>query len=509
MKIFALLFPLWVVAAQSVAYAGSELLYPREIRQQLGLERYSTDRDWSRLKIAVLDNGFAGFIADGDTLPVSAELIPGPQNDFAPTSHGLGMAQIVWALTGKTPQGPKFYLINANGYTNFKAAIDVVIQKQVDVVLYSQVWPFGSNFNGQGLIDQEVSRATRTGVIWVNAAGNYGKMVFNQKVLKVSNFLRFTNRWDENTVHLTLSWNDFAGEAYTTNKDLNLYVYDANGKQVGASELIQRGEAPSEGGNPQLSSYPREAITLRGLARGDYRVEIRRQSQNFVSSDHLRLILRSEKAEGVVFLDRTLGEEVMPPADHPEVLTVGDLSEISSVGPTLDGREKPEILLKQAVADFSNGSRFGGSSVAAAFFAAVVATLKDYRPDLTQQRLRDYAESLRRVQLPPGMTPVPRSQLDPAYRRLVPENAVVATHPYQRWVVFTQEDPLNLPFFRGVREQCGPLMGNYILAALPYENRWGCFYPYQDPQIRHPWMEFRLGSVRSPLWRTPEPRVSW
>jgi hypothetical protein len=89
------------------------------------------------------------------------------------------MAQIVWAMTGKHAEGPKFFLLNTNGLSNLKAAVEHAIQQKVDLILYSQVWPFGGNFDGTGFLNEQVNRATKEGIIWINAAGNNGNLVHN------------------------------------------------------------------------------------------------------------------------------------------------------------------------------------------------------------------------------------------------------------------------------------------------------------------------------------------
>ncbi len=510
-KNFIVLF--FVVSSLLGVSAQAELLNVSETRRQLGLDIYPLYNDLSQVKIAVLDNGFTGFKADGKVLPRNSELIAGPKNDFMQTVHGLGMAQIVWELSGKQELGPKFYLINSNGFTNLKAAIDFVIQNKIQIVLYSQVWPFGSNFDGKGLIDNEVTRATQAGVIWVNAAGNHRNKVFSQKVLSAESRkdLRFVNTKDENTVTVTLSWSDFGdNENYSTNKDLDLQIVDSEGNVVGSSELIQRGEAPTEGAGSKLSSFPRESILLKNLDRGEYRIRIRRQSDNFTAQDRLKILLVAEKSESVNFKDRTPGEEILAPADHAEVLTVGDLSPISSLGPTADGRDKPEILLEAANADFSNGNQYGGSSTAAAFFAAVVVSMKAQWAHMTVQHIRNYLKKNIQFAIPPNYNTVSKSQMDAISRRFVPERAQVAQHPNGRWVVFTAEDPKDLSIFSGARERCSSLPTGYLMAYLPYASQWGCFYPEQDSQIQNPWIEFRKGSSNSSgFWRTPLPRSHW
>jgi hypothetical protein len=93
----------------------------------------------------------------------------------------------------------------------------------------------------------------------------------------------------------------------------------------------------------------------------------------------------------VEFVDASREGELFPPADHPQVLTVGAADPTSSIGPTEDRRVKPDLLLSDAEVFFSDGTLLAGSSVAAADFAGIVAVLKAAEPDLAPGHLLDLA----------------------------------------------------------------------------------------------------------------------
>ena len=86
--------------------------------------------------------------------------------------------------------------------------------------------------------------------------------------------------------------------------------------------------------------------------------------------------------ETVEFVDASNGGELYPPADNPMVLTVGDAEPSSSIGPTLDGRVKPDVIVTNSRADFTDGQISTGSSNAAAFVAGAVVVLKAAVPSL-------------------------------------------------------------------------------------------------------------------------------
>ena len=516
------------------ARAATEVLNSAPLRKALGLDAFKPDDKaiarLEHLKIAVLDNGFSGFIADHGQLPASAELIAGPQNPELPTTHGLGMAEIVWAMVGRPAAGPHFYLVNANGFTNFRAAIDFVIREHVDIVLYSQVWTFGGDLDGKGFINGEVTRALDAGTLWINAAGNFGGLTRTGEIAgrispdtRLLTFaetdgkgggdrgdLRFENHLDENSATITLSWSDFADDPVTpTREDLDLLIYDSKDRLVGSSELIQRGEAPPAGDpTSRLSSYPREVVRLTGLDRGQYHIRIRAQSSDFRATDRFKIVLENDKPGSLDFTDHSAGGEILPPADHPGVITVGESFPGSSTGPTSDGRIKPDVLIENSTIAFSNGNTVRGSSTAAAMLAGTIAAMKSARPELTTGRLREYIESLKtsagatsdlRPADPAAWPPLPDQ-----VTALVPSGGRLMISPTGHFVILTPVDALALPAFQAVqafRNHADDVMC-IDSESLTY---WRALPPEQAAIIEQPWVEFRGVSAAPGIWRTPSP----
>src|SRR5262249_15078407 len=216
--------------------------------------------------------------------------------------------------------------------------------------------------------------------------------------------LRFRNLLDENTVTITLTWNDYRdAEDAGTDKDLDLYVEDWLGWVIGSSETTQVVE-PGEIG-PNESRNPRARIVLAGLAANrdrDYLIRIKAKSRNFTSDDRVRVLITSSRegfldlktgvpTEAIEFPDASGKGEIYPPADNPLVLTVGDPSPHSAVGPTADHRRKPDIILEDSTAAFTNGDLTEGASNAAAYFAGVVTLLKAAQPGLQTRHLLWFA----------------------------------------------------------------------------------------------------------------------
>jgi hypothetical protein len=412
---------------------ASRLANAAEVRQRLGLiPAYEKLPAVESIKIAILDYGFDGIESARRYLPENTVVVenydpawvqrqqlgdPEFKKPFAPlNAHGRIMAEIVWGITGFQPHGPRFYLLNANGPTMLRRAVRYAIEAKVDIILFSNVFEGGGFGDGRGPINRIVAEALAADIIWINAAGNYGGHVFNSRIVvrpdgylqlnKGSDptALRFRNLLDENTITITLTWNDYRDqEDAGTDKDLDLYIEDADGRRVGTGEKKQVfGNAPT---GPEESRNPRERVVLAELPAQpdrDYRIRIRAKKNNFGPSDELRVLVAGSRAgivdrqsnqfvDGVQFLDASGSGEIYPPADNPLVLTVGDGDSASSVGPTSDRRVKPDVVIEDSRAYFSNGEVLVGASNAAAYFAGVAALMKAVEPGLRTRHLLWFA----------------------------------------------------------------------------------------------------------------------
>ena len=415
--------------------SASRLADARGIREKLGLSpAYEGQPGVAFLKIAVLDFGFDGADQGRGYLPEGTVIVEDYDPEFVRrfglgdpeyrksfeigNRHGREMAQIVWAVSGSSPRGPRFYLLNANGPTMLRRAVRYAIEQRVDIILFSGAFEGGGNGDGRGPINRAVSEAVDRGILWINAAGNYGGRVYNGPVrvlpdgyLRLKDgsdvaALRLRNRVDENTITVTMTWNDYRDEEDAgTDKDLDLLVEDWAGRRVGAGEKVQIKGDRSPG--PEESRNPRERVVLADLPANPvvptdpdycYKIRVRSKKGRFGPNDRVRILVTASKdtyvppgavdpEEAVTLEDSTDGGEIYPPADHPGVLAVGEVGTASSVGPTLDGRPKPEVVLADSRAYFTDGQFSAGSSNAAAFFTGVVAVLKAAEPSLRREHL--------------------------------------------------------------------------------------------------------------------------
>jgi len=346
------------------------------------------------ITVAILDNGFAGLDllkASGD-LPADAELITTAPNPPQDTIHGTVMAQLVYRIAAGAestqPQSPsiKLLLINSNGYTNFSNAVDQAIVRGAQVILYSQVWEYGGNFDGQGFINAVVSKATQRGLVWVNAAGNFALNTFNGMVDPMgqpqlphrrqdgSTSIRITAGKAQAPVRVVLAWNDFTNSVdYRTPRDLDLWIEDARGNIVGESRLIQDGKDHSKdtSSQEQYSAHAREIVTTTLPAAGTYHIRISPKSGALPIDTRFRVTADGQEVE---VLDRSIGETILTPADHPQVMTVGAGDDINSSFAQLPAGVKPEVLASSKIV-LGSGRVVFGSSNAAAIVAGSIAVL--------------------------------------------------------------------------------------------------------------------------------------
>jgi hypothetical protein len=341
------------------------------------------------MTIAILDNGFGGLKNSlGTRLPPDLVVEKAVLDNESDTPHGTKLTEVIFAMTSGSPQWspasqhPTLKLYNSNGFTNFSAAVDKAIADRVDMILYSQVWEFGGNFDGRGFINAVVDKATSAGILWVNAAGNYGQSAWQGSLVPnmdqtallpyLGKYVRLVVTEKSTAVKISLAWNDFAdSKEWRTSRDLDLVLLDASMKQVAIGKLIQDGQSHDK--DPKYSAHAREAIETT-LEPGTYLLRVDIKSQNFDVYSRLRLAADGAR---ISFMDQSADASVMIPADNPSVLTVGASDESSSsIGRTATGAQKPEVVAPSTI-NFEGGIGFKGSSTAAAVAAAALAVYQD------------------------------------------------------------------------------------------------------------------------------------
>lgn len=378
-------------AFEDVPLTNSSITNLQELSLNLNLSSYyAKGHHCQGLKIAILDNGFYGIKQSiGRYLPPDVSIVEASGNRAQDTAHGTKLAEVVYALcTGKNTydpniQGPKIILLNTNGYTNFVSAINQVIEQRVDMVLYSQVWEYGGNANGgTGFVNREVNRAIQSGVLWINAAGNYGnstylaKTEYDEQTGEVNlpyqkKYVRMVVDFDNTPVKIVLAWNDFAAaKDYRTPQNLDLILEDANHKEMSAGRLVQDGRDHDR--DPDVERYSAHAreIVKAFLKKGTYYLRVEARSRNF---DHMSQFRIVADGANIKFLEKTTEQTILIPADNSGVLTVGASDvDYSASGVYKDGSIRKPELRTISTLRFEDGLSFSGTSSAAAIAAGAL-----------------------------------------------------------------------------------------------------------------------------------------
>jgi hypothetical protein len=360
------------------------------IEKFLKLKDFKNCKFGRQVRIAVLDNSFFGYQTEvGKRLPAGTQYFPGVTSDadrFEDKSmHGLFMAILIHQIVLKSGCRANYQLslFNSNGLTKFTDAVNSVIRDGYDIVLYSQVWEYGGNGDSRGFINAIVNKALDAGIVWINAAGNFGRLMRIAPVEPMANsggdWVRFSagnGKWTDAVklrckaekdktcrMRIVLTWNDFKDNPdIGTNKDLDLYLVDTYG-EVRESSTFRQSQEP-DANDPTARLFPREFLTRMALP-GEYQIKVKIKSKNFTSTDRLRI---TASGAGIEMLDPSIGETMLPPADNPRVLDVGALDDPgTSISKKMN---RPDVFLPSVIL-LKDGSTPFSTSVAAAVAAGM------------------------------------------------------------------------------------------------------------------------------------------
>lgn len=364
---------------------------------------HSAQTTGSGVEIAIIDVGFAAWQqrqAEGE-LPAGVEtisfcpggLFDGPSAD----NHGTAVAEIVHELA----PGAKLHLICVDSEISLGQAKDYVVGNDIPIVNHSVGWlntSRGDGTGGPGTPDAIVADARAQGVLWINAAGNYGDgthwsgQFFDPDVDDAGlEFHNFAGDDEGNGVFLFdggcvfLKWNDWP----LSDQDFDLYLFDPADETtpVAASENEQDG-----------SQEPVEAVCAE--TQGDYFVAIRRF--NATESPRFDLIV----ADGGALDYSEPAGSLVEPATSPHALAVGAvcvhtnaLEDYSSRGPTIDLRTKPDVSGQASNSTATYGPAegdclmgFAGTSAGTAHVTGAAALLKQANPDFGPAELQTALE---------------------------------------------------------------------------------------------------------------------
>lgn len=364
------LIPQTLVISEGVALTGASVYHSNGFRGQ-------------GTKIAVIDLGFQGLT----TAQSRGELPGGIQTlDYtgsgieSGTNHGTAVAEIVYDMA---PQA-QLILMKVGDEVDLENAKEEAIRQGAKIINHSVGW-FNTNFyDGTGTINNIVADARNRGVLWVNAAGNYGRRHWQGTFRDTNN-----NKWHEfsggdesltitvnagDPISIFLTWNDWPASG----NDYDLYLFNSSGTQVAASQRIQSG-----------TEIPAESLFFQSFVPGTYHIQIKADGNPAPRT--FSLFSLNHDVEYPV-----PSSSIIAPGDSPNALTVGavnrqnwttgPLASYSSQGPTNAGLSKPDLVGPDRVSTFTY-SEFAGTSAASPHVAGAAALLLSENPNLTAGQL--------------------------------------------------------------------------------------------------------------------------
>lgn len=384
--------PLQVKEQESLGPIGAVLFHAHKFKGQ-------------GVKIAVIDVGFAGLswaISQG----VLPQAIVADATDYTGegletgTNHGTAVAELAHRVAPEA----LLYLKKIGDEVDLANAIDDSLRQGVRIIVHSVGW-FNTNFtDGAGIIDELADRASRLGILWVNAAGNHAQQHWTGPFRDADGdgWLEFQGPQEELKVQagfgelqLFLTWDDWP----RTCQDYDLFLYDPQGRLVASSQNYQTCSEP-----------PTEEISYLALEPQFSAYYIRILARNRLKPVALKLFSANARLEPAV------PQGSLPaPADARGVLAVGAIpiglwesgpaASYSSQGPTSDGRLKPELVAPDDVRTATEVGllrRFQGTSAAAPQVAGAAALLFSQHPDWAAAQVWEALEASAIDMGPPG-----------------------------------------------------------------------------------------------------------
>lgn len=322
----------------------------------------------SGIKVAIIDGGFAGLssaISNGE-LPDSVVRVDCTWSSCVSTDfpsetddHGTSVAEIVYDIAPDA----QLYLIKIDDTLDLKDAKDYSISNGIRVINSSLGW-FNTNFySGECYFSNPVCTANdayANGILWVNSIGNYAESHYEatftdpdddgfHNISETGETIGIIARVG-NIIEVSLTWNAWP----TTDQDYDLYLLDSSLNIVSRSENYQTG-----------TQEPIEKIYYTVPKTGTYYLAIYKYG---ASSNH-QLELYSSNHD---LYPAVASSSLISPADasgamavgaiHYENWTTGPQESFSSLGPTNDGRIKPEISGPDGVSNYIGGNFYGTSA---------------------------------------------------------------------------------------------------------------------------------------------------
>ena len=321
------------------------------------------------ITIAIIDYQF--YIDRLSERELSRDRIANFEEDFSEHErHGTACAEIIGEIA---PNATLIMVESESSEEGFRDAVDELIRlnRTIDIVSCSLDFSY-SLFDQSDYFCSIIRNLTESGTFWINAVGDearghwYGIFRdengngFNEFGPGEEALQVFLNRSEY--LEVRLSWNDTWGRSA---RDYDLYIFAPDG-----SYTISKN--PQNGYDDQR---PIENGAFFASVRGNYSIKIKKYN---ASQDNAAFQLFSSQD---LLYHNMENLSLGALASCPEALTIGavdastlKLENYSSMGPTLDGRLKPDLVAPDNVTTSSYlPFTFKGSSASVPYAVGIIA----------------------------------------------------------------------------------------------------------------------------------------
>ena len=355
------------------------------------------------IKIGIIDVGFIGFEdALGNELPTadrvhalcfdeSSDVFFDIEECEWATTHGTIVTESAFDIAPEAT----YYISNPGTRLELRLSAEWMAAQGVDVVNHSVGWIWLGPGDGTSIYPynplETVDIAAANGILWANAAGNEGESTWTGAYHDPDGNKRHNFQGGDecnailmesgDRLNALLRWDDIWGAPQS---DLDLRLLDQRtGEPVSTSESFQI-----------LFPLPLEQVVFTAEEKGIYCLEVAK----FDGADPDWIQVQAFSSQELEMF--TPGYSMGNPAEsrNPALLAVGaapwnnhtEIESFSSMGPTTDGRIKPDIVGADFAYSGIIGRRWRGTSQASPHIAAMAALVKQVFPGLNNVGVAEY-----------------------------------------------------------------------------------------------------------------------